>query len=165
MESETAPPIATPDSSLTIRQLPSGADRLVLACAFPDRAPALLFACWTQPELLQQWWPPAAEIEPRLGGIYHFTWPARDWHLRGRYTVFVPERQLAFTWHWDHDPADASTTQVNVAFYPSLGGGAVLTLIHGPYPDTPAGRDLRAEHLDGWTQFLTRLQQLGPSPA
>jgi len=161
LESETAPPVATPDPPIAIRQLPSGDDRLVLASAFPDRTPAILFACWTQPELLQQWWPTVAEIEPRVDGAYHLSWPERDWHLRGRYTVFVPERQLAFTWRWDHDQADVATTHVDVAFYPSLGGGAVLTLIHGSYPDTPAGRDLRAGHLEGWTHFLTRLQRLG----
>ncbi len=160
MDSRNAPSVATPDPATAIRQLSSGNDRLILVATFPDHTPETLFDRWSQPALLQQWWPPAAEIEPCADGAYHLSWPERDWHLRGRYTAFESARRLAFTWQWDHDPADGPATHVDIAFYPLLGGGTVLTLIHERYPNAPAGRDLRAEHLEGWTHFLTRLQGL-----
>src|SRR2546427_6808671 len=50
--------------------------------------PALLFDYWTNPDLLKKWWPPAAELQPKVGGTYHFSWPQQDWHLRGKFTMF-----------------------------------------------------------------------------
>jgi uncharacterized protein YndB with AHSA1/START domain len=160
MDSRNALSVEALDPAIAIQQLSSRDDRLILVATFPNHTPETLFDHWIRPELLQQWWPPAAEIEPCTDGTYHLCWPERDWHLRGRYTGFQSGQRLAFTWQWDHDPAVVPATQVDIAFYPLLGGGTVLTLIHERYADTPAGRDLRAEHLEGWTHFLARLQGL-----
>jgi uncharacterized protein YndB with AHSA1/START domain len=34
---------------------------------YPDRSPEALFGYWVRPELLREWWPPVAVIEPRVG--------------------------------------------------------------------------------------------------
>lgn len=79
-------------------QLPSGPDVLLIEADFPSTDPLTLFAYWTEPRLLQRWWPPEAEIEPYVGGSYHLSWPGRNWHLCGRYTHFEPAKRLDFTW-------------------------------------------------------------------
>ncbi len=102
--------------------------------------------------------------------------PKMDWRLRGHYTVFKPGRSLAFTWKWDHDPADAPPKLVTVDFAPAVapedvlaGGarpGARLTLSHGPYLDTPEEQELRVEHhLAGWRHFLPILQRVAGARA
>jgi uncharacterized protein YndB with AHSA1/START domain len=118
-----------------------------------------VFDYWTQPVLLREWWPQEAEIEPQYGGHYHLSWPAMDWHLRGRYTHFEPGKRLAFTWRWDHDEEGSQETVVDVTFEHTLDRGTRLLLTHGPYAETLEDQNLRLEHhLAGWLHFLPRLQ-------
>lgn len=144
-----------------IGECPSARDRLIVRGEFPPFAPATLFAYWTTPALLQQWWPREATTEPRPGGEYDFAWPELGWRLRGRYTAFSPGERLAFTWQWDHEAAHHS--EVAVTFAPRADGGTTLTLTHGPYTDTPESREERQGHLEGWSHFLTRLHELDPT--
>jgi uncharacterized protein YndB with AHSA1/START domain len=135
-------------------------DRLTVRADYPVAPPPTLFAYWTQPALLTSWWPRAAEIDPRVGGAYHLSWPQMNWHLRGRYTEFVPGDQLAFTWNWDHLPNDAVDRIVAIDFAPLGVSGTALTLTHGPYALTAADQALRIDdHLAGWNHFLARLHE------
>jgi uncharacterized protein YndB with AHSA1/START domain len=68
--------------------------------------PAEAYALWTQSDRLQEWWPPIAEVEARPGGSYHLQWPSQSWHLHGSFHDVQPGDHLAFTWRWDHLPAD-----------------------------------------------------------
>ncbi len=135
-------------------------DRISLTAVLVDTAAAAAFDRWVVPEQLTQWWPPIAEVDPMQGGSYHFFWPAQNWHLRGRFAEFQPGNRLTYTWRWDHDPHDAETI-VDAHFDALPTGGTALTVTHGPYPDTEAGRERRQEHLDGWMYFLGRLEALG----
>jgi uncharacterized protein YndB with AHSA1/START domain len=145
---------------MTVTQLSSGPETLLMEAEFPSVGPLIAFNHWTQPVLLRQWWPDQAEVSPGAGGWYHLSWPKMGWHLRGRYLVFEPPRQLTFTWRWDHDPAEEPTREVKVTFEP-LGKGTRLHLTHGPYQDTPPEQELRLEHhLSGWAHFLSRLEQV-----
>lgn len=139
-------------------QLDAPPDRLVFRSILPDLNARAAFDRWTVPERLQAWWPPVAEIEPHVGGSYHFLWPSQDWHLRGTFTAYQPGKRLIYTWRWDHDPVD-EVTEVEIVFEPHS-GGSVLTLTHGLYADTEAGRKHRQEHHDGWMYFLGRLEAL-----
>ena len=144
---------------MSITQLPSAPTTLIIAALFPTTAPETLFAYWAQSALLQQWWPQQAELEPQLGGNYHLSWPAMNWHLRGHYTAFEPAQRLAFTWKWDHDPQELREREVSLTFEPVPTGGTRLLLTHGPYDDTPEEQAIRSEHhLTGWQHFLPRLQ-------
>jgi uncharacterized protein YndB with AHSA1/START domain len=138
---------------------------LTLTGEFLDFTALGLFAYWTRPDLLRQWWPPQAELEPRLCGAYHYWWPERDDSLRGVFTAFAPGQQLAFTWRWEREAADAPTRTVTVHFSPDpLDDERVtLTLRHEPYGDTPAEQEARRGHLEGWTYFLGKLQSLSPA--
>jgi uncharacterized protein YndB with AHSA1/START domain len=148
---------------MTVQQLPSGEDQLVLAAEF-DFAPGALFEYWTRPEMLTEWWPRQATVQPGAGGSYVFSWPDRNQTLRGNYSVFEPGRALTFTWQWDHEPPHAPPITVALTFSPlQRAEGSSLRLVQGPYADTPGDRAMRQGHLDGWTYFLGKLQRLAPA--
>lgn len=138
-----------------VTQLPTTPDRLTVAAMYERTTPDEVFAYWTDPALLAQWWPEQAEADLRPGGVYHFAWPKMGWHLRGEYTTVEPGSRLAFTWRWDHEP-DKSARMVEVLFDAVGDLGTQLTVTHGTY--TGADREERDGHLEGWTYFLTRLR-------
>ena len=146
---------------MAITQLSSGLDKLLVEADFLSAAPHTLFNYWTQPALLQQWWPQEAQVVPQVGGAYHLSWPKMNWHLRGHYTSFEPGKQLGFTWKWDSDLQEPGERKVMIVFTPLANNGTRLLLTHGPYSATPEDQKLRIEdHLAGWQHFLSRLQQL-----
>ena len=72
-------------------------------------APArIVFAAWTTPELLKQWWAPksmgvpllSCELDTRAGGQYRFvfgTEPAKSFAFFGRYIDVIPNARLVWT--------------------------------------------------------------------
>jgi uncharacterized protein YndB with AHSA1/START domain len=150
---------------MTIKDVSASAAELTLTGEFLDFTALGLFAYWTRPDLLRQWWPPQAEVEPRAGGAYHYWWPERNDDLRGNFTAFEPWRKLAFTWRWDHESPEAPTRTVTVIFAPDTRDDekVTLTLCHEPYGETPEEQDARKGHLEGWTYFLGKLQSLSPA--
>jgi len=142
---------------MTIKQVPSTNETLIINAEFPTCSSEKLFLYWIEPDLLQQWWPPIAVVEPRLGGNYRLYWPQMNWCLYGQYTDFAPSKRLAFTWQWEHYPV---TEEVVVTFKPFAQQGSSMTIEHGPYPDTEQGQEDRQNHLDGWMHFVTKLQTL-----
>jgi uncharacterized protein YndB with AHSA1/START domain len=137
-------------------QQESDSEQLVVTTFYRNTSPHALFQHWTQPDLLQEWWPPQAELEAREGGEYHLLWPSMNWDLRGTYTAFEPGMRLAFTWRWDHEP-DTPTRHVDIRFEPVGDIGTQLTVTHGMYTQSEKDQEERQGHLDGWTYFLTRL--------
>ena len=143
--------------SMSVTHIPSSDDTLIITASFPTCSAEVLFEFWIQPYLLIQWWPQVAEVEPRLGGAYHLSWPQRNWHLRGWYTLFEPGKKLAFSWQWDHHPV---REDVIVTFEPLEEQGTTLTIVHGPYDDSKQSQEDRQGHIGGWLYFLARLQNL-----
>jgi len=141
-----------------LSQTETARDKIVIVAEFPRQKPETVFDYWTTPELLKKWWPPVAELEPRLGGTYHFSWPNQDWHLRGKFTNFARGRSLEFSWRWDHDPSDTTNLTVSLERIPN--GGTRLRLHHSKYPDTEEGKKAREGHIEGWMFFLKKLQEV-----
>ena len=59
---------------MLITEILTDRDKLMIVAEFTHTTPGALFNYWIVPELLQKWWPPEAEVEPRLGGAYHLFW-------------------------------------------------------------------------------------------
>lgn len=136
-------------------------DHVVLVETFARSSPDQLFQYFVDPDLLVQWWPQTAEVEPRLGGTYHLAWPSMNWHLRGDYTEFSPGDVLAFTWKWDHDRAKpVRTVRITLApveTEPSSRSSMVRT--PGLRRTRRSGRDTsRAGRIfsRSWVRFLRR---------
>jgi uncharacterized protein YndB with AHSA1/START domain len=141
---------------MSIKQIETEADRVIIAIELHDVTPEQAFQYWIKPALLITWWPQeVVAITPKEGGEYHFAWPANDWHLRGMFSTVEPGQALAFTWKWDHLP-DLPERYVAVQMQPSA-DGVLVTVMHGPYDDSAADQADRQSHIDGWTYFLGRL--------
>jgi uncharacterized protein YndB with AHSA1/START domain len=141
-------------------QIASENDWLVVVAEFPTIAPDALFDYWTTPALLCRWWPQEAATEAHVDGVYCFSWPGMGWSLRGYYTAFEPGKNLSFTWKWDSDPDLDPIRHVIISFETLAEGGTQITIIHGPYAENREDQEDRAGHLEGWTHFLGKLQQV-----
>ena len=124
--------------------------------------PAKVFAAWTEPEKLMQWFGPAqaqkvsAEMDVRVGGRYHIgmrTADGEEHNVSGIYREVVPNEKLQFTWAWRTTPERESL--VTVLLKPD-GDGTILTLIHEQFFDEPA----RDRHQSGWSGALDKLEKL-----
>jgi len=101
-----AEPASAPENSLPLpASAPPGERQLVLERLIPI-APEKLYRCWTEPELLKQWFCPKpwgvsrAELDLRPGGICHVTMRSpegAEFPNPGLYLDVVPNRRLVFT--------------------------------------------------------------------
>ncbi|HET9350612.1 MAG TPA: SRPBCC domain-containing protein, partial [Burkholderiales bacterium] len=73
-------------------------------------APEKVWRAWTDPEAIKRWFGPgpgepvsAAELDLRVGGRFRIVFGGADGNANecaGVYKEVVPNRRLAFTWHW-----------------------------------------------------------------
>jgi uncharacterized protein YndB with AHSA1/START domain len=127
-------------------------------------SPAKLFAAWTEPKLLTQWFRPEtgsqvllAEFDLRKGGRYAITVrtsDGADHHVHGVYREIQPNERLVFTWSGDCDGKPRPESLVTILIRPE-GSGSVLTLIHEQFVNE-ADRD---GHKRGWTGCLDSLER------
>ena len=108
---------------------------------------------FVDPDRICRWWADEAEADPVVDGRLIVRWPTMGWTMRGRYTDLVPNRVVAFTWSWDHEP-DTPVRTVSIRIEADA-AGARLTLNHGDYG--PEEAEERNSHLEGWLFFLSRL--------
>lgn len=123
-------------------------------------SPEEVFAAWTDPEALTQWWGPGevscpeAHVDLRVGGDYRLANREPDgsiiW-ISGRFETVRPPEELAYTWRVSTIPGDA--TLVRVLFLPHA-EGTELVLTHDRFSDA-AVRDM---HVQGWGGCLDKLE-------
>jgi uncharacterized protein YndB with AHSA1/START domain len=125
-------------------------------------APAKVFGALIDPDQVALWFgfgepkDKVVEIDPRVGGAYHFGFPGQGGDrndVMGVYKEISPVDRLVFSWHWKSTPERES--QVTVDLVPD-GEGTVLTLLHEHFYDETA----RDQHQMGWTHGLDQLQAL-----
>ncbi len=104
---------------LTI-EAPSG-EPAVIFRRFVDAPPELVFAVWTEPEHLRNWWGPrqfelvVCESDPRAGGRYRFVQRAPDGQehtFHGRYLEVDCPHRLVRTFVYAGAPDDESVETV-----------------------------------------------------
>ncbi|RZN32548.1 SRPBCC domain-containing protein [Bradyrhizobium sp. Leo121] len=124
--------------------------------------PEKVYAAWTEPENLVQWFGPAnvkpgsvrAELDVRAGGRYRISFTGNDgeYHeVGGVYRDVVPNERLVFTWAWHSTPERESLVTVSLR---SDGAGTLLTFHHEQFVDETA----RDNHERGWTELFTKLE-------
>jgi uncharacterized protein YndB with AHSA1/START domain len=127
------------------------------------RAPReAVFAAWTDPEKLKQWWGPGpvscpeAHIDLREGGEYRIANLEADgsttWIAGIFQRVHVPE-ELVYTWNVSIVPGEATLVHVAFKEHPE---GTEIVLRHERFAD-PAVRDMHAE---GWAGCFDKLEGL-----
>jgi uncharacterized protein YndB with AHSA1/START domain len=123
-------------------------------------APEKVFAAWTDPHLLAQWWGPpgsrvaSIEVDLRVNGRYRIglQQPNHDiYFVNGTYQLIQPPEKLVFTWRWEQPDMDIGNSLVTI----EMQGDdryTTLTLTHTQLPE-PA----RAAHQQGWQGILDKL--------
>ncbi|GAB1489689.1 SRPBCC family protein [Opitutaceae bacterium] len=155
---------ATPTASL----MPT--DRDLVITRLIDAAPEKLFAAWTQPELLKQWFAPlpyttpSAKLDVRVGGstlVVMRSPEGTDIPCPGVYLEVVPNRKLvstdAFTRAWV--PAEKPFMTLILTFEPEAGKTRYTALVrHWSVADREAHEKMGFHY--GWgicTDQLTAL--------
>jgi uncharacterized protein YndB with AHSA1/START domain len=119
-----------------------------------------VYAAWTQPGLLTQWYCPNPSLElqvdadVRVGGDYVVK--MGTYVLRGQYTEVDPPNLLGFTWQWDHE---GNRSQVRVELT-EVADGTRMLLTHTDHTNAEDA----AGHLQGWELELDRLAELVSAP-
>jgi uncharacterized protein YndB with AHSA1/START domain len=125
--------------------------------------PEQLFAYWTEPAHLAEWWGPAnvhcdsASLDLRVGGEYRIANRFPDgtvlW-ITGVFEVVAPPRQLVYTWLLGagNEAGDGRAERVTVSFTPA-NDGTEVEVVH----ERIANRAARAEHERGWIECLAGL--------
>ena len=127
------------------------------------RAPReAVFAAWTDPELLKQWWGPGpttcpeAHVDLRVGGTYRLANLETDgsvvW-ISGQFEHIRAPEELVYTWKIGSGPGEP--TLVRVAFLEHR-EGTELRLTHERFT-SEASRDM---HLSGWGGCIDKLAAL-----
>jgi len=131
---------------------------------FINASPARVFAAWTDPAQLKEWFGPegvrtlsiAADV--RVGGKYRWdliTREGEEWAAFGEYCELVPGKKIVFTWQWDNDQAWENETSVVTVELFDRRGGTELRLRHEQLPS----EESRDRHSEGWNSLLNRLEQ------
>lgn len=121
-----------------------------------------VFAAWTDPAMLVQWWGPGpvscpeAHVDLREGGGYRLANREADgsvtW-ISGTFERVRPPQELAYTWSVTGVPH--APTLVRVSFLPHP-EGTQLVLVHERFAEA-AIRDM---HGQGWEACIDKLQAL-----
>ncbi|WP_370677942.1 SRPBCC domain-containing protein [Pleomorphomonas sp. PLEO] len=115
-----------------------------------------VFAAWTLPELVKQWWGPPpytcphAEIDLRVGGAYRLANLGPDGETIWISGVFIrveAPAALSYTWKLSTQPTEPSLVHVSFVDHPE---GTEVRIHHERFAD-PAVRD---EHAEGWQGCL-----------
>src|SRR3954447_26278268 len=131
---------------------------------FIKSPPETVYAAWTDPARLKQWFGPEGVetndlvAEARVGGIFRWdiTDPEGDkMTMLGEFRELLPARKVVFTWQWQEDEAwENQISLVTVELSP-CDGGTNLRLIHEQLPNARS----RQGHTEGWTSALDKLDQ------
>lgn len=125
---------------------------------------ARVYAAWTDPEQLKQWWGPEGvrtrnfTADARVGGEYRwdlFNQEGEEMTVFGKYVELVPGKKIVFTWKWDEDDAWKNASSVVTVELSDRDGGTELRLIHEKLPS----EESRDRHNEGWNSVVDRLEK------
>lgn len=125
-----------------------------------DAPPERVFAAWTDPSLLRQWWGPpgsvvkVVKVDFRVGGRYRLGIQRGQatYFVSGVYHTIEPPHKLVFTWRWENVEMDVGRSLVTIEFQAN-GRKTDLRLTHAQLPTEEA----RAAHREGWVGILDEL--------
>ncbi len=124
----------------------------------PDR----VFAAWTTPEQIKDWFGPAtckvldAQVDLRVGGKYRFhvfNEGMGEMTVVGEYREIAAPAKLVFTWQWEDDEEWENVESVVTVELFKKNGGTEVQITHEGLPSAEhAGR-----HEHGWNGCLDKL--------
>ena len=125
---------------------------------------ARVYAAWTDPEQLKQWWGPEGvqtrkfEADARVGGKYRWdllNQEGEEMSVFGEYRELIPGKKIVFTWKWDDDEAWENKSSTVTIELSDRDGGTEIKLTHVQLPS----EESRDRHSEGWNSVLDRLER------
>ena len=126
--------------------------------------PTTVFRALTEPDEWAKWWgpkgftSPSLEADLRPGGSYRIAMQPPDgelFYLVGEFLEVDPPARVSYTFRWEEPTPDDQETVVTLSLR-DLGESTELDFTQGQF----AAERRRALHEAGWTDSLTRLQEL-----
>jgi uncharacterized protein YndB with AHSA1/START domain len=125
---------------------------------------ARVYAAWTDPAQLKQWFGPenvkTRELiaDGRVGG--EFRWDLTNpegekMTSRGEYRELQPGKKIVFTWQWQDDEDWTNHMSTVTVELSDRDGGTELHLIHEQLPNERS----RDGHNEGWNSALDKLEK------
>jgi len=126
-----------------------------------------VFAAWTDPALMNQWFSPSADFDItaqtdlRVGGSFEVGMYQRKLGTThtviGKYIEIIPPEKIVMSWDWkESNPTDPATGSIVTVELRDLGGKTELTLTHALIEIAGS----RLGHTQGWTSSTNRLVRL-----
>ena len=112
--------------------------------------PKVVFAYFTDPQLMVTWIGERADLDARPGGT--FAVDIGGAAARGNYVAVEPPHRVVFTWGIPEDatlPPGSSTVEVVLV---ADGGDTIVNLTHRDLPE-----DREPSHLEGWERCFANL--------
>ncbi|MEA2666274.1 MAG: hypothetical protein QOI11_3218 [Candidatus Eremiobacteraeota bacterium] len=131
-----------------------------------DAPRALVFAAWTDPKHLAQWWGPhhftnpVCEADPRPGGALYIEMRGPDgttYPMDARFVEVVPPERLAFTTFLKNDAGTVVLEVFTRVAFAERDGKTVLTLNAHVVTAGPGSEEFLSGMEEGWSQSLERL--------
>jgi uncharacterized protein YndB with AHSA1/START domain len=131
---------------------------------FINAPPARVYAAWTDPEQLKQWWGPEGvrtrnfTADARIGGKYRwdlYNQEGEEMTVFGEYRELIAGKKIVFTWKWDDDEDWETQNSIVTIELSDRDGGTEVKLTHVKLP-SEASRD---RHNEGWNSVLDRLEK------
>lgn len=137
-------------------------------------SPAQVFAAWSNPEALNQWFGPHShhckveKFDFRTGGMFQIRLiptgemedpechgdSSQDSVCAGEFVDIEEPKRIVMTFNWIENGADMGETLLSIEFF-SAHGGTELVLTHEKIPS----EELRHAHHGGWQGSLECLEQ------
>jgi len=123
-----------------------------------------VFAAFTDPEVVAQWWGPrgftipSLDFEPRAGGRYRIEMQPPEgeaFYVSGEFRAVDPPARLSFSFAWE-DPDPDDVENVAELSFRDAEGSTEITLSQGPFKT----EERRALHHDGWSDSFDKLGRL-----
>lgn len=123
-----------------------------------------LYAAWTTPEDLKQWWKPSenhltnVELDNKEGGHIKYEFDNKEGQhvvtITGQYKEVKPNEKLVYTWNWDIASGNVkeSDHQLTIEFS-AEGSGSKLTVLQENFENGEAVKP----HEEGWEKALNDL--------
>ena len=117
-----------------------------------------VFAAWTEPESLRQWWGPgmfetvSAVVDLRVGGGYELLLEPGSMRLVGEFREVKPPERLVYTWRWAANVPDTRESLVTVEFR-ECGEQTEIVLLH----DNFVGPGPVEMYEEGWRSGMEKL--------
>lgn len=131
---------------------------------FIKASPERVYAAWTDPEQMKQWFKPHSVettgliLDARVGG--EFRWDlindeGEAMTMRGEFRELQPNRKIVFSWKWEDDEVWENHTSIVTVELSERPGGTQLRLIHEQLPNEQS----RDNHNEGWNSGLDKLEE------